>query len=62
MKGSHNIYGIRVKTAIGIMLVLDIVYCLLDPRIRVADKRGKRREEAKSSNLPATITDTATDF
>ena len=32
---------------IGIMLVLDIVYCLLDPRIRVADKRGKQRDEAK---------------
>ncbi len=30
---------------IFIMLVLDIVYCLLDPRIRVAGERGKRRRE-----------------
>ena len=29
---------------IGIMLVLDIVYCLLDPRIRVSgDKKRKKK-------------------
>ena len=33
---------------IGIMLVLDIVYCLLDPRIHVADKRGKKTEKKKT--------------
>ena len=30
---------------IGIMLVLDIVYCLLDPRIRVAGNRKKKKKE-----------------
>ena len=29
---------------IGIMLVLDIVYCLLDPRIRVSGDRKKRKD------------------
>ena len=31
---------------IGIMLVLDIVYCLLDPRIRVSGE-GKKKKEPK---------------
>ena len=30
---------------IGIMLVLDIVYCLLDPRIRVAGNKKKKKKE-----------------
>ena len=30
---------------IGIMLVLDIVYCLLDPRIRVAGDKKKKKED-----------------
>ena len=30
---------------IGIMLVLDIVYCLLDPRIRVSGEKKKKKEE-----------------
>ena len=35
---------------IGIMLVLDIVYCLLDPRIRVAGE-GKKKKEEKTPML-----------
>ena len=35
---------------IGIMLVLDIVYCLLDPRIRVAGE-GKKKKEEKTTML-----------
>lgn len=31
---------------IGIMLVVDILYGVLDPRIRVSARRGQRREEA----------------
>ena len=30
---------------IGIMLVLDIVYCLLDPRIRVSGEKRKKKEQ-----------------
>ena len=30
---------------IGIMLVLDIVYCLLDPRIRVSGEKQKKKED-----------------
>ena len=33
---------------IGIMLVLDIVYCLLDPRIRVSGE-GKKKKEADTN-------------
>lgn len=35
---------------IGIMLILDIVYCLLDPRIRVAEKRGKKHQEIEEAS------------
>lgn len=31
---------------IGIMLVLDIVYCLLDPRIRVSGDKKKKKEDS----------------
>ncbi len=33
---------------IGIMLVLDIVYCLLDPRIRVSDRPKKKKSSAEN--------------
>ncbi|MCF0229261.1 MAG: ABC transporter permease [Parasporobacterium sp.] len=46
--------GILYSTLyIGIMLLLDIVYCLLDPRIRVTEKKGKRRREAEKKEAPA---------
>ena len=37
---------------IGIMLLLDIIYGLLDPRIRIQDRRGKRREEQQQPKKP----------
>ncbi len=42
---------------IGIMLVLDIVYCLLDPRIRVAgDPRKKQKGSGPEGGMPAAET------
>ena len=42
---------------IGIMLVLDIVYCLLDPRIRVAgDPRKKQKGSGPEGGMPAVET------
>ena len=40
---------------IGIMLVLDIVYCLLDPRIRVSDDPGSSKEASDSTAAEGTV-------
>ena len=37
---------------IGIMLVLDIVYCLLDPRIRVTGERKKKKADPAAGGGP----------
>ena len=40
---------------IGIMLVLDIVYCLLDPRIRVSDDPGSSKEASGNTASEGTV-------
>ena len=38
---------------IGIMLLLDIIYCLLDPRIRVAGAKRRSRRDRRVKEVQA---------